>query len=77
MKEIPFDPTIYKTQWGYVENGVEKFLLLRVDDDSTQEELEDESEYWFDQIRSYDIDDFMKSEVMKAIRWITMLMEAT
>jgi hypothetical protein len=62
--------------WGYWDDDPDDpwCWFLKVDEDSSPDELEAEIEYWMDQIRTYQIDGWAKKSLMAAIRWMTMLL---
>ncbi len=64
------DTLIYKTEWKY---GSDK-ILLKINSESSSEEVELEMEYWMDQIRSYSPPAEHKEGIMSAIRWMSTLL---
>ena len=65
-----YDKSIYKTEWWYkFSDGTDFWLLLRVDDESTTDEIEAEMEYWYEMRRAAHEDD--AKAIMAAIRWMT------
>jgi hypothetical protein len=49
------------------------FHLLRVDESSSIEELEEEVEYWSLQIATYSIDGEERASLLRAIKWMNEL----
>ena len=49
------------------------FFFLRVDEDSSVEELEEEVEYWSMQIATYDVGGEDRSSLLQAIKWMNEL----
>jgi hypothetical protein len=50
-------------------------LYLRVDEDSSEQELEDEIGYWLSEIKLYEIDGDDKKAIMDAVKWMMYLLE--
>ena len=66
----------YISDWWFKDDQDNDFALkLKVDDNSSLEELELEGEYWMHELRASSIDGAHKRAIMSAIRWITTLME--
>lgn len=65
------DKKNYLTEWEFSDGR----LLLRVDENSSPEELEDEAEFWLNEARDSLIPDTHKQAIMKACRWMMMIAE--
>jgi predicted nucleotidyltransferase len=66
----------YKTEWEYEDDwGGTSRLLLRIDDESSEQEIEDEIEYWMTQIMLFEIEGAQRKAIMAFIRWTQMLLE--
>jgi hypothetical protein len=63
----------WKTEWWFKDSlGRDQRILLEVDEDSTEEEIENEMEYWMSQASGLpDCPD--KKAIMSAIRWMSLL----
>lgn len=71
--------SIYKTTWEYDwplpdQSDNTSRLLLKVDESSSESEIEDEIEYWMDEIRVFGLQDPHKKAIMSAINWMTTLL---
>lgn len=60
------------TRWPV--EGLDDFChILRVDESSSEEEIEAEIEYWMEQIVAYDIPDPYRSSLLQAIKWMNSI----
>lgn len=78
LSERPYDTDKYKTEWWYDEPVYPEgkgFWLLKVDDESTEEEIEAEMEYWMLQ-KSLGGTEAGDKAIMAAIRWMMSLLQA-
>jgi hypothetical protein len=51
------------------------YWLLRVDEDSSEEDIEAEIEYWMSQIQNFELEGDVKKSLMAVVRWLVMLLE--
>jgi hypothetical protein len=70
-------PKKFKMEWWFKSDiGKDVCIFLRVDEDSSSDELEAEIEYWMTQLRVYGIEGAEKKGIMGAVRWMMSLLDS-
>lgn len=76
VEQIKMEPgPEYLTVWEYDLDGEDATFWLKVDEDSPLEKIEEEYEYWADQLSSFDPPKQVKKHMWRLLQWLEMLID--